>query len=160
MWKTSPPSRASGVKASLNLFVSLLLPLCPKEHFLGATRQRQHQGFLPHCVTMTWEQQLLHWSQREIAVTIHNCGFSSVLCPQPAWLVGRWARKRGVSQEREMPGERTSHSEEDEHDDHDALTHLALVPLQSGISSTPGEPSSPARVNRVYKIDCDFSNSV
>lgn len=59
-----------------------------------------------------------------------------------------------------MPGERTSHGEEDEDDDHDAPTHLALVPSQSGIPSAPGEPSSPARVNRVYKIDCDFSNSV
>lgn len=39
-------------------------------------------------------------------------------------------------------------------------THLALVPLQSNTPYTHGEPSSPARVNRVYKIDCDFSNSV
>lgn len=93
-------------------------------------------------------------------MTVHNCGFSSRLCPQSAWLVGRWARERGLSQKREMPGERTSHGEEDEDDDHDAPTHLALVPLWSGIPSTPGEPSSPARVNRVYKIDCNFSNSV
>lgn len=56
-----------------------------------------------------------------------------------------------------MPGKRTSRGEDD---DRDAPTHLALVPLQSSIPYTPGEPSSPARVNRVYKIDCDFSNSV
>lgn len=44
--KSSPPSRPEGVKASLTLFLGLL-PL--EDHFLGATRQWQHQHFLPCC---------------------------------------------------------------------------------------------------------------
>lgn len=48
---------------SLTVVLGLLMLLCPQEHFLGATRQGQHQHFLPCCVTMMWEQQLFGWSQ-------------------------------------------------------------------------------------------------
>lgn len=49
---------------SLTVVLGLLMLLCPQEHFLGATRQWQQQDFLPCCVTMTQEQQLVGWSQR------------------------------------------------------------------------------------------------
>lgn len=77
--KSSPHSEAEGVKASLTVVLGLLALLCPQEHFLGAMRQWQHQ----HLVSPRHRNSSYLVGHRGIVVTVHSCGFSSQLCPQP-----------------------------------------------------------------------------
>lgn len=90
----------------------------------GAVRQMQCLCSVPLLSAVIWWQQLISWSRRKVAVTVHNHGFDSLLCWQSAQLVHREALKGS------FPEEGDAREGNCPDDDHNACSHWAPIRLE------------------------------